>query len=200
MENLETVKYVVKQGDWFTKLDLQDAHLTVPIRQECQKFLCISWKKKLFKFKCLPFGLSPAPRCFTKIMKPVIAGLRRLGVRLIVYLDDFLIMHESEQGANEHFKLVSNVLQNLGFLINWDKSTAVSCQSIEFLGMLISSEGMSFTLPSEKVHRVHSIGRGLLKSKLPSLRDLSIYLGHLAWAIQAVPYTQAHYRLSQNFF
>ena len=108
-------------------------------------------------------------------------------------------MHESVQGANEYFKLVSTVLQNFGFLINWDKSTAVSNQSIEFLGMLISSEGMSFTLPSEKVHRVHSIGRGLLKLKLPSLRDLSIYLGHLAWAIQAVQYTQAHYRLSQNF-
>ena len=108
-------------------------------------------------------------------------------------------MHESEQGANEHFKLVSTVLQNFGFLINWDKSTAVSNQSIEFLGMLISSEGMSFTLPSEKVHRVHSIGRGLLKLKLPSLRDLSVYLCHLAWAIQAVQYTQAHYRLSQKF-
>ena len=57
---------------------------------------------------------------------------------------------------------------------------------------------MAFTQLSEKVHRLHSIGSGLLKSKFPTPRDLSIYLGHSAWTIQAVPYTQAHYILSQN--
>ena len=34
IENLESDKHVVKRNDWFTKLDLEDAYLTVPIGEE----------------------------------------------------------------------------------------------------------------------------------------------------------------------
>ena len=44
-----------------------------------------------YQFNCLPFGLSSAPWVFTKTLKPVIALLREMGVRIIVYIDDVLI-------------------------------------------------------------------------------------------------------------
>ena len=31
MENLETVRYLVREGDWLIKIDLKDAYLTVPV-------------------------------------------------------------------------------------------------------------------------------------------------------------------------
>ena len=37
---------------------------------------------------CLPFGLSSAPRVFTKVMKPVIGMVRSQGIRSVIYLDD----------------------------------------------------------------------------------------------------------------
>ena len=42
----------------------------------------------MYQFNCLPFSLSSAPWVFTKTLKPVIALLRELGVRLIAYIDD----------------------------------------------------------------------------------------------------------------
>ena len=132
-------------------------------------------------------------------MKPVIAELRRLRVRIIVYLDDFLIMHESKQGAIDHFNLTSNTLRNLGFLINLKKSSGVPCQTIEFLGMIVDARILSFALPLDKLKNIKLIGESLLRSKHPSIRNLSTLLGLLAWTIQAVPYTQAHYRIFQNF-
>jgi len=76
----------------------------------------------MWEFACLPFGLASAPRVFTKIMKPVVGMLDKMGVRLIVYLDDILILAESKQLANqhhEHAQLVSSTLENLGFVVNY---------------------------------------------------------------------------------
>ncbi len=41
-------------------------------------------ERQPYKFTCLPFGLSCAPRVFTKIMKPVVSYLRSRGVSLII--------------------------------------------------------------------------------------------------------------------
>jgi hypothetical protein len=46
----------------------------------------------------LPFGLAPAPRVFTKILKVVMAALHR-GHRVIIYLDDILFLNEKKGGT-----------------------------------------------------------------------------------------------------
>ena len=84
------------------KLDLKDAYFTVPVWLGHQKYLRFLWKETLWEFACLPFGLASAPRTFTKIMKPVVAILRNLGIQLIIYLDDLLIIADSEQTARLH--------------------------------------------------------------------------------------------------
>ena len=64
MENLETVRFLVRKGDWFVKLDLKDAYLTVPVHNSHQKYLRFQWEGRVFQFKCMAFGLAPAPRIF----------------------------------------------------------------------------------------------------------------------------------------
>ena len=48
------------------------------------------------------FGLNTAPKIFTKILKPVAAFLRKRGVRMILYLDDFIILGLTYQDAQSH--------------------------------------------------------------------------------------------------
>ncbi|CAH2272506.1 Hypothetical predicted protein [Pelobates cultripes] len=60
--------------------------------EECHHLLQFQWEKATWRFRCLPFGLSSAPWCFTKLLKPVVALLRSRGIRMIIYLDDMLIM------------------------------------------------------------------------------------------------------------
>ena len=43
-------------------------------------------------YNCLPFGLSTAPWVFSKVMYELMMYLRRGGIRLLPYLDDFLFM------------------------------------------------------------------------------------------------------------
>ena len=62
-------QYLLLQArDWMIKLDLKDAYLLlVPIHPEHQKHLVFQWNSKWYQFTCLPFGLSAAPRAFTKL-------------------------------------------------------------------------------------------------------------------------------------
>ena len=93
MEGFHMVRDLVRQGDWLAKIDLKDAYFLIPVHPCHQKFLQFTWKESLYQFQCLPFGLSCAPRVFTKVMKPVVAFLRERGIKLIIYLDDLLIIY-----------------------------------------------------------------------------------------------------------
>ncbi len=146
MEGIRVMKGMVRKRDFFTKIDLQDAYLTIPIHPEHRKYLQFVWEGALFQFSCLCFGLSSDPWSLTKILKPLVAFLRRKGIRIIVYLDDFLILNQSKEGAERSFTETVEVLQKFVFLINWKKSLGVAALQREYLGLLIDSESLSLSL------------------------------------------------------
>ncbi|CAC5391264.1 unnamed protein product [Mytilus coruscus] len=73
---------------------------------------------KVMEFRSLPFGIAVAPIIFTKLIKVPMALLRRLGVRLIVYLDNILIMNQSNQKILSDLSTVLSILRGLGFMNN----------------------------------------------------------------------------------
>ena len=144
----------VQRGDWLVKLDLKDAYLMVPIHSSHQKYLRFQWQGQTWKFKVLPFGLSSAPYTFSKLMKPVVSTLRKLGIRSILYLDDKLIMARSKEEARRHLATAMELLVALGFIIKLKKSTLSPTQELEFFGFLLNSHNMTIALPTHKLHAV----------------------------------------------
>ena len=53
----------------------------------------------LYQFLCLCFGLAPAPCGFTKLLKILIAFLRRIGTLIIIYLDDVLLIGRTSENV-----------------------------------------------------------------------------------------------------
>lgn len=137
MEGLDSVRILALQGDWLVKIDLKDAYLTVPIHPSQRKFLRFSWRKRSFQFRCLPFGLSAAPRVFTKLLKVVVAFLREKGIRLVIYLDDILLLNQSEKKVKAEAMAAIALLNCLGFLINYDKSVTTPSKNMEYLEHLL---------------------------------------------------------------
>ena len=92
MESILLLKDILKPNSFLTKIDLKDAFYSIPIAKKSRKYLQFIYHNKLYQFCVLPFGISTAPRVFSKILKPVnIALLRTRGISLIIYLDDLLI-------------------------------------------------------------------------------------------------------------
>jgi hypothetical protein len=90
METLATVMKAQIGQQWATSLDLKDAYLHVPIHPSHFKWLRFQVAGQAYAFRCLPFGLSTAPRVFTRVVKALGAFLRRNGIHIFQYLDDWL--------------------------------------------------------------------------------------------------------------
>ena len=79
MEGKHTLRDILKENNWMTKVDLKDAYFMISIRETDRELLHFSTQGCLFQFTCLPFDLSCAPWVFTKNLKPAISLLRELG-------------------------------------------------------------------------------------------------------------------------
>ena len=199
MEGIPLLQELIRPGDYFTKIDLRDAYLTLPLREEDRRFVQIKWGEVFYQFRTLAFGLSSAPWIFTKILKPVITCLRKQGVRLIIYLDDILLLNSCREGARKDFLLAREILENCGFLVNVEKSIGNPTQIIEYLGLIVNSLLLSLSLRQEKLFEILKLCGDLMKRETTSLREIARILGNLAWAVKCIPFAQAHYRALQRF-
>ena len=136
------------------KIDLNDAYFSVPLLKDSRKLVRFLWAENLYEFLCLCFGLGPAPRIFTKILKVPILVLRRLMIRVIIYLDDLLILGNNMSEIFMAMDSVIFLLQRLGFVINLKKCVLDPAQEIELLGLTVNSQTMALSLPEEKIGKI----------------------------------------------
>ena len=65
-----------------------------------------------------------------------------MGLRMIIYIDNILILSETESLSKEQTAGLVFLLENLGFIINYPKSILKTSKRIEFLGFIVDSTTM----------------------------------------------------------
>ena len=76
---------------------------------------------------------------FSKLLKIPITVLRRIQIKIIIYLYDMLLMSQTINFLQIARDTLNFLLQSLGFVINLQKTVLVPLQKIEFLGLEIDS-------------------------------------------------------------
>ncbi len=90
-----------------------------------------------------------APHTFTKCMDAVLSPLKQSAMRILNYLDDWLVLAQSESALLcDKFRLLAH-LQSLGLTVNMQKSMLVPSQNISFLGVELNSINMRAPLSEE---------------------------------------------------
>ena len=121
MEVFHCLKCLLQKGDYMCKTDLKDTYLSVPLSKAPWKLVRFQWEGSLYEFLCICFGLGPAPRAFTKLLKVPISVLRRLMIQAIIFLNDLLIFGNTMEEILVARDSVIFLLQHLGFVINFKK-------------------------------------------------------------------------------
>ena len=114
--------------------------------------------------------------------------MRKLYVRLIIFLDDILLVASSKEELAFATDTLIDLLQDLDLPIKCKKSVFEPCQNMQFLRMEINSIEMTLTLPQEEKDF-----QDLLGNSLTSIRELSQLTDQFALtAITVLPEPQQY--------
>ena len=139
-------------------------------RHELRPFLCFEWRNRVFLWNVLPFGLSTAPRTFSKITRAVVEHWRRLGIRVSSYIDDFIFFARTEEEAVRIQAIILGDLERLGFLLNKDKIALVPATTVKYLGFMLHSvdadgkPGCFLSAPAKKLATIRTKAENCLHS------------------------------------
>lgn len=136
MESSQTIRANLSKGQWAASIDLEDAYFHIPVRKSFRKYLRFTHNNQVWQFKVLPFGLSVAPLIFTGIMALVGSVCHQNGIKLHLYLDDWLIRADSREVVSQHVQFLTNLMSELGLNLNLKKSQLEPTQNFVFLGYL----------------------------------------------------------------
>ncbi|XP_077113927.1 uncharacterized protein LOC143769315 [Ranitomeya variabilis] len=108
----------------------------------------------------MPFGLSMAPRIFTKVILEVMAHLRQRDTLIIPYLDDFLVVGNSILQCKTRLSNTISSLQELGWIVNFEKSR-LNPETVQiFLGIQLDSiQGANVRIYSDNSTTVAYVNR-----------------------------------------
>ena len=187
MTTVKTVRRTLRQGWYLASIDLKDAYWHVPIARSFRPYLAFSAGGDTYQFCVLPFGLNIAPRVFSKILQPVHSRLANLGVQIMMYLDDWLIMAPSSQQCEAMVRTTLRVGQEMGLLFNLAKSHLTPTTSLQWLGMTWDTTASTVALSRDNQHRCARALFRSLHSKSLSRRQWERLMGSLNHAASIVP-------------
>ena len=132
-------------------VDLKSAYRSVSVFAPHAEFQGFEWEGAWYLNNRLSFGLRCAPSIFDKLSNFIVLVAKSYGVGKVVnYLDDFIVIADSEEECLRQRNILIEVAEFLGFVISYNKVTKPS-RVTTFLGITINSTKMELTLPEEKV-------------------------------------------------
>ena len=155
-------------------------------RQKLKKIYSFSMGRKFIQIHLLMFWPGSSPLIFTELPMIPVALLRRIIVRIIIFLDSMLVIAQTLKEILQAKETLIFLLQNFGFVINFTKSQLIPVTEMEFLGLLINSVNMTLALPQEKVLDIQNQCAQLIASPKATIMELTELLRKLLFNPQAV--------------
>ena len=134
---------------FLTSLDLASAYHQTEIAPECRHLTAFTVNNTKYQYNRVPFGLQASPGFFARIINNVLYDL--IGPNCIIYMDDILILNDTEE---EHLELLEKVFKKLdeeGIKLKIQKCQ-IFTDRLTFLGYTVTANGL--TMNTEKVNAI----------------------------------------------
>ena len=198
METVSSVRQAIQPGDWGVSIDLKDAYFHVLIHQSRQHLLRFVWSGVCYHFQALPFGLALAPWIFTRIVRELVLIAQARGIRLLVYLDDWLMLSGSRERCADQAKQLVALSTEMGFNIHPGKSDLSPSQQFVYLGMVVDTESFTVRPTERRLQDLTTSIKQLLSDGVASRRQLSSLLGTMESMASLLPLARVYKRPLQR--
>ncbi|KAI2645466.1 Transposon Ty3-G Gag-Pol polyprotein [Labeo rohita] len=188
MLTIEQVVSQIRSEDLFVTIDLKDAYFHVSILPHHRKFLRFAFRGEAYQYRVLPFGLALSPRTFTKCVDAALAPLRLQGIRILNYIDDWLILAQSEMVAVRHRDVVLAHMKALGLRLNAKKSVLSPLQRTTYLGVVWDSTTMQARLSPARIESILTAVKRVKEGRSLTVKQFQQLLGLMAAASNVIPF------------
>ncbi len=125
--------------------------------------------------------------------------LREAGIRILNYIDDWLILAQSRALLCEHRDMVVSHLSRLGLQVSREKSKLSPMQRISFLGMELDLVNLTARLSIERAQSMLNCLESFQRKRAVPLKHFQRLLGHMASAAAVTPLGLLHMRPLQRW-
>lgn len=122
---------------YFSALDLASGYHQIRLSDTARPKTAFRTPEGLYQWTVMPFGLTNAPSVFQNAMHSVLDGL--INKICLAYLDDIIILSQSEQQHAQNLDTVLTRLKQHNFFCNVDKCQFALTQ-IKYLGHVVTAE------------------------------------------------------------
>ncbi len=166
LPNMDELRERVRGSKWFTKLDLKNGYHLVRIKKGDEWKTAFRCRYGLYEYTVMPFGLMNAPSTFQAMVNHIFRDMLDKGT--IAFMDD-IMTHAADRKTHDRITLeVLRRLKENGLCIAPDKCEWAK-QEVEFLGYMISGDGLQMT--DDKVAALKQI------KPVNSLKDVQQFVG-----------------------
>ena len=161
-------------NNYFSKIDLSNAYLQIPLDDHAKEITTINTNWGLFQYQFLPFGLHVSPGLFQKTINDILQNLH--GVRS--YQDDIIVFGQTVAEHHQNLLQLLKSLDQHNVQINMKKSQFAVTQ-MKYLGYVINGQGIS-----PDISRIKTLKEAAIPD---SAEKLHSFLGFAQYYAKFVP-------------
>lgn len=144
LPKIRDMRYHLLGTKWYARIDLKDAFHRIHVAPTHRALTAFHTHRGTYQFTRMPFGLSTAPATYQRFIEWVLFDI--LG-KIIVYLDDILIMGQTRAQVIKRSEQVLQRLARSKVEVNREKSDLTPRQETVFVGMTIKQGRIGCALP-----------------------------------------------------
>lgn len=163
LEHIQVALGLVQPGDMLFTIDMQAGYHQVPVKPWMRKLLCFEWAGQVYRWQVLPFGLSTAPRAYSKLGRALLKRWRGMGIRCSNYIDDFFFAAKPVDIVGVRQRVLADLTQ-AGWYISAAKCMLEPGTMVKYLGFEVCSLPVPHVrVPAPKIAKLRESFRGILR-------------------------------------
>ena len=186
----DVVKEISRHGDDVTlaKIDIARAFRNLRMDPADAMKLGIKWQDDVYIDAVVAFGWVHGSAAFQRVGDAVTFIERKAGIKMVAYIDDYIII-SPKLSAQRHFDTLASILAQLGLPSNQDKQTP-PCRALTCLGIKIDLDQNTLSIDPDKLASIYAECKSVVNRRHLTKRAFQSLLGKLLYLINVSPHLE----------